>query len=283
MRILDRVAVAAAILATTAAAWAADAPIIPLDVTGPRPTAQLTVGTHAPVTVIFDTGAGGTVLLPEFAAKLSLPNNGPVGVGSPAGGAPRQGYLTTIASARLGDAPIANARAVVVDLGLPLEGISGIMSPNAFAGSLVRFELKRSRVVVVPKTPATVPTAQAFPYSASGHPLPSVTVDFAGIKLEAHIDTGNGRGLALPLELAKRLKLKTPLTPTKELRMVSSTHKAYTAEISGTVHIGPLTLTDPLATFVEGVPQANVGFSVLKDLTIVLDPAERRSWLLPAD
>lgn len=283
MRILDRFAVAAAMFATSASAWAADAPIVPLDVTGPRPTAQLTVGTHAPVTVIFDTGAGGTVLLPEFAAKLSLPNNGPVRVGSPAGGAPREGYLTTIASGRLGEAPIANAQAVVVDLGLPLEGISGVMSPNVFAGSLVRFELKRSRVLVVPKTPATVPTAQVFPYGAGGHPLPSVTIDIAGIKLEAHLDTGNGRGLALPFELTKRLKLKTPLTPVKEVRMVSSTHKAYTAEISGTVRIGPLTLTDPLATFVEGVPHANVGFSVLKDLTIVLDPAERRSWLLPAD
>lgn len=283
MRILDRLAIAAAVLATSATTWAADAPVILLDVTGPRPTAQLTVGTHPPVTVIFDTGAGGTVLLPEFAAKLSLPNDGPVKVGSPAGGVPRQGYLTTIASARLGDAPITNARAVVVDLGLPLEGISGVMSPNVFAGALVRFELKRSRVVVAPKTPATVPAAESLPYGAGGHPLPSVTIDIAGIKLEAHIDTGNGRGLALPFELTKQLKLKTPLMPVKDVRMASSTHKAYTAEISGTVRIGPLSLTDPLATFVEGVPNANVGFSVLKDLTIVLDPAERRSWLLPAD
>jgi hypothetical protein len=283
MRILDRLAVAAAVLATSASAWAADAPVIPLDVTGPRPTAQLAVSTHPPVTVIFDTGAGGTVLLPAFAAKLSLPNNGPVGVGSPAGGAPRQGYLTTIASGRLGDAPITNARAVVVDLGLPLEGISGVVSPNVFAGSLVRFELKRSRVIVMPKTPDALPTAQASPYGGGGHPLPSVTIDVAGITLEAHLDTGNGRGLALPFELTKQLKLKTPLTPVKEVRMVSSSHKAYTAEISGTVRIGPLTLTDPPAIFVEGVPQANVGFAVLKDLTIVLDPAERRSWLLPAD
>lgn len=281
MRVLNPFGFAlAAALAVASPAVASDAPIIPLDVTGPRPTAQLVIGAHAPATVIFDTGAAGSVLLPDYAAKVALPNEGEARVGSPAGGAPRIGYRTTIASARLGEAQFANARAVVVDLGLPLEGISGVISPYVFSGSLVRFELKRSRVVIAPKTPETIPTGESLSYGGR-HPLPSATIDVAGIKVEAHIDTGNGRGLALPLELAQQVKLKTPLTPTKELRMVSSAHKAFTAEISGTVTIGPLTLSDPAVVFVEGVPTANVGFSVLKELTIVLDPAERRGWLLP--
>lgn len=284
MRVLDRILVAAvaAALAVSPSARAGDGAIIPLDVGGPRPTAELVIGAHAPVTVIFDTGAAGSVLVPDYAAKVGVPNEGEARVGSPAGGAPRVGYRTTIASARLGEATFTNARAVVVDLGLPLEGISGVISPYVFSGSLVRFELKQSRVVIAPKTPETIPNGDALAYGGR-HPLPSVTIDVAGVKIEAHIDTGNGRGLALPLEFAKRLKLKTPLTPTKDLRMVSSAHKAFTAEISGTVQIGPLTLTDPAVVFVEGVPSANVGFSVLKELTIVLDPAEQRGWLLRAD
>lgn len=283
MRLIDRLLIVVTFSLSVACAAQAQDGVIPLDVTGPRPTAELVVGTQPPVRVIFDTGAGGTVLLPNYAAKLALPNQGSVGVGSPAGGAPRPGYLTTLPSARLGQASITNARAVVVDLGLPLEGISGVMSPNVFAGSLVRFELKKSRAVVVPKSPGTVPQGEALPYGGGGHPLPSAVIDVAGVKLEAHIDTGNGRGLALPLELAKRISLKTALVPGKEVRMVSSAHRSFTATIAGTVKIGPLTLTDPDATFVEGVPMANVGFSILKDLTIVLDPAERRTWLLPAE
>lgn len=282
MRALDRFTVSALAALTLTFAAAADAPIIPLDVAGPRPTAQLTVGAHPPVTVIFDTGAGGTVLLPEFAAKLDLPNEGPVQVGSPAGGTPRQGYRTTIPSARLGGAALTNARAVVVDLGLPLEGIAGVMSPNVFSGSLVRFELKQSRVVVAPKTPETTPAGDVYPYGG-GHALPAATIDVAGVKVEAHIDTGNGRGLALPFELSKQVKLKTPLAPAKDIRMVASAHKAYTATIAGTVRVGPLALTDPEVVFVEGVPMANVGFSVLKELTVVLDPKDRRTWLLRAD
>jgi hypothetical protein len=259
-------------------AVASDA-LVPLDVTGPRPTAQLVIGSHAPVTVIFDTGAAGSVLLPAYAASVGVPNEGPAQVGSPAGGAPRVGFRTTIASGRLGDAAFTNARAVVVDLGLPLEGISGVISPYVFSGSLVRFELKQSRVVIAPKNASTIPSGEVLAYGGR-HPLPSTTIDVAGVKVEAHLDTGNGRGLALPFEISKQVKLKTPLTPTRELRMVSSAHKAYTATIAGTVTIGPLTLTDPEVTFVEGVPSANVGFSVLKDLTLVLDPAERRAWLL---
>ena len=283
MRLIDRLLLVATLSVGLISTTRAEDGVIPLDVTGPRPTAEFVVGTHPPVNVIFDTGAGGTVLLPAYAAKLALPNQGSVGVGSPAGGAPRQGYLTTLPSARLGQALITNARAVVVDLGLPLEGISGVVSPNVFAGSLLRFELKKSRAVVVPKSPGTLPQADALPYGGGGHPLPSAMIDVAGVKVEAHIDTGNGRGLALPLELAKRLSLKTPLAPGKEVRMVSSTHRSFTATIAGAVKIGPLTLIDPDVTFVEGVPIANVGFSVLKDLTIVLDPAERRTWLLPSE
>jgi hypothetical protein len=84
----------------------------------------------------------------------------------------------------------------------------------------------------------------------------------------------------LPLEIADRIPLKAPLTPAKPARMAGGEHAAYTSRIDGVVRIGPITLVDPDVTFIEQFHYANVGFSLLKDLTIVLDPAEKRSWLL---
>jgi hypothetical protein len=53
--------------------------------------------------------------------------------------------------------------------------------------------------------------------------------------------------------------------------------------LNGEAHIGPLTLSDPEITFVGGTPSiGNVGFRVLKNLTLVLDPEKQQSWLLPA-
>ena len=92
-----------AFVALPAAAAASDK-LIPLDVAGPRPTAQLTIQEHPPVTVIFDTGAGGSVINADYAKTIGLPNEGEAAVGSPGGqkahcrlshdpavGAPRRG------------------------------------------------------------------------------------------------------------------------------------------------------------------------------------------------
>ena len=64
--------------------------------------------------------------------------------------------------------------------------------------------------------------------------------------------------------------------------MAGSEHAAFEAEISGDVSVGPVTLSNSKTLFVEGFPKPNVGFGTLKKLTIVLDPENRRSWVLDA-
>jgi hypothetical protein len=256
--------------------------VVPLDVSGPRPTAQLVIAEHPPVNVIFDTGAGGSVLNSELGRTHRLPNEGNIHIGSPGSLNQIPAYLTTLPKARLGTADITGQRAVVGDLGVPLPGISGVMSPNLFHGSLVRFELKRSRVVVVPKNAATTPAGTAYAYSGR-HPLPSADIDIAGVKMSAVLDTGSARGFSLPLEIADRFPLKAPMAPTKPAKMAGGERKAFLAQIDGTVRVGPIVLNDPPVTFIERFEHANVGFSILKDWTVVIDPAERQSWIVVSD
>ena len=272
-----------AIALMSASAHAADEQSIALDTSGPRLTAQLTIDEQPSVTVIFDTGAGGSVLTAELGKMHKLPNEGTVHIGSPGGQKRLQAYLTTLPKARLGEVDITGQRAVVGDLGVPLPGISGVMSPNLFRGSLVRFELKKARALVTAKSSATIPTAAPTPYHGDGHALPAIEIDIAGTKLNAHLDTGSGRGLSLPLEIAKQIKLKAPLLPAEPAKMVGGVRSAFLSRIDGTVRIGPLSLVDPEVTFIKGFVYVNVGFSILKDVTVVLDPAEQRSWLLPAE
>lgn len=170
---------------------------------------------------------------------------------------------------------------MVGDLGVPLEGISGVMSPNLFRGSLVRFELKAARIVVVPKAAAAIPAGAATAYHGD-HPLPSIEVDIAGVKMNAHLDAGSGRGLSLPLEMVQRFKLKGPLVAGKPVKMAGGERDAFDARIDGVVVIGPLRLIDPEVTFIARFTYANVGFSLLKELTVVLDPAEKRCWVMKA-
>jgi hypothetical protein len=256
--------------------------VIALDLTGPRPTAQLFVGSSAPVTVIFDTGAAANIIGTQLAKSLDLPNRGAVAVGSPGATAPLTGYMTAIPSARLGDALINNIAAVVLDLPMPLPGIAGVISPNSFSGRLVRFEFASGRALVVDKTTSKWTHGHGEPYGGEiGHALPAAEIDVAGTKLIAHLDSGSRFALCLPLELSKHIPLRGNLLAMEPIRMTGAIHAAFGARIAGTVHIGPLTLIDPDVVFEEGVPIANVGIKLLRDMIVVLDPEEKLSWMLP--
>ena len=254
---------------------------IPLNLSGKRPTAVLRIEGHGALDVIFDTGAGANLFNRPTAEALGLQDLGSINVGSPGSSAPITGFRTRLGSAKLGDADIADAAAVVVDLPASMADVSGVISPNTFSGRLVRFEFAASRAMVVDKTPQSIPTTQAYSYGGEmGHALPTVEIEIADLRLTAHVDSGSQFGLNLPLDLAKNLPLTAPPVATQPVHMVNADHAAYTATIRGTVRIGPLTLSNLDVLFVEGQPMPNVGFRILKQLTVVLDPAERRDWVL---
>jgi len=257
--------------------------VIPLEF-GPRPMTTVTFGDHAPVKLVFDTGAMGTSLDTSLARSYGLPEQGVVRVGSPGGKTPHEGFITTFPSLTVGDATLQNVRAVAVD-SLHKQGEVGVLSPSSFAGSLVAFEFARSRAVVLPKTADTLPKGEATPYQGPtpGHGLPSLAVSIDGQTMTALLDSGAGYGLTLPLALAKTLRLKKPLTPREAIPMMGGTLAAYTGQLDGTFTVGPVTVKDPEILVLDGLPVVTVGIQILRGLTIVLDPEEQRSWVLPAN
>lgn len=258
---------------------------IPLDLSGPRPTAELRIGDAAPVRAIFDTGAAGSVLKLAYAQRIGVPNQGPAAASAP-GGTPIHGYRTTI-DGRLGDAPFVHAMAVALEIPLPLEGVDAIISPSVFAGRLVRFDFARNVAQVLAKTAANMPPGTGTPYfedARGGHhitSIPAVELTLPGqAPIVALADTGASRGLVLPLRIAASLPLATPLASADPVRMVGVTFAAQTARLGGAVRVGAIEFRDLEVTFVDGETPANVGFSMLQRTVLVLDPGEHRSWLL---
>lgn len=260
---------------------------IPLDLSGPRLTAQLRIAASEPVTAIFDTGAAGSVLKLSYATRIGAPNQGPAAAVAP-GGTPINGYRTTI-EGRLGNARFGRAMAVALDIPLPLEGIDAIISPSVFSGRLVRFDFPRSVAEILPKTAAAIPVGPGTSYHGDNHGghmvrrIPAVELVLPGQPaLMAIADTGASRGLLLPLRMAASLPLASPLAPAPPVRMVGIAFEAQTARLRGVARIGALELREPEITFVDGETPANVGFSILRQAVLVLDPEAHRSWLLPA-
>lgn len=280
---------AAAALAALLAAAAAPAPrateIIPLDLSGPRPTAMLAVGGAAPVPVVFDTGASGNLLEADYARALGLPNQGRANVGTPAGQAPGEAFRTTIREARLGGAALRDVRASVLALPrMRATAIRGVFGPGTFSGRLVHLDLGRGEIRITDRTPATIPAAAAYPYSGAGElALPGVPVEIGGRSFDAVIDTGNPTALLLPTALAEQVPLDGPLTPGPPGGLIDGAPRnTFLGRIRGVVRIGPLSFENPQVRFMDGIRRVNVGMAALRGVTIVLDPAERRSWLLPA-
>ena len=260
---------------------------IPLDLSGPRLTAQLRIGEFEPVTAIFDTGAAGSVLKLAYATRIGAPNQGQAAAVAP-GGTPIPGHRTTI-EGRLGNARFGRAMAVALDIPLPLEGIDAIISPAVFSGRLVRFDFPRSVAEIIPKSVVAIPPGPAIPYHndrGGGHMvrrIPAVELVLPGQQpLMAIADSGASRGLLLPLRMAASLPLATPLSPAPPVRMMGITFDAQTARLGAAARIGAIEFRDLEVTFVDGETPANVGFSILRQVVLVLDPEAHRSWLLPA-
>lgn len=265
-----------AIAAAPPLAHAAEPLILPLDLTGPRPTVRISLQGQAPETWVFDTGAGGSVINIERARALGLAEQGEVQVGSPAGGDPIRGFRTTITGARIGEVELPEFRAAAIP---SMHGAdhSGVLSPNAFSGRLVTFDFARSQVRIEDR--AAGPTSEPTPYSGR-MPLPAIAVTVAGQSYEAHLDTGAPHAISFPYAMAQSLPLAAPPEQVGVARFVDGEHARYRAQIVGAVQVGPLTLTHPEVSMIDGLPSVNVGTRVLRQMVVTLDPERRVSWAI---
>ncbi|HYD14004.1 MAG TPA: retropepsin-like aspartic protease [Allosphingosinicella sp.] len=277
----------AAAASTAAAFLQAPAPgaveTVPLDLTGPRPIAMLQIGSGAPVRVIFDTGASGNVLDADFARAAGLPDDGPARVGTPAGGEPMIGFRTHL-DGRLGNAVLGGVRAVALPMGAMQQlNVRGVFGPSTFSGRLVFLDLARGEIRVAPKTPATIPSGQAHPYSEMGpRSLPGIEVEIGGRSHHAHLDTGQPGMLMMPMTMSTDMPLDGALTDGPPARLADGVPRVVKiGRIRGTVRVGTLVLENPEVRFMEGLNRVNVGMLALRGSTIVFDPAERRTWLIP--
>ena len=280
----------AAALAALAPAATAQSPaprsVVPLDLSGPRPIAMLSVGSNPPARVIFDTGASGNVIDLDYARSVALPDEGPAAVHTPAGGPSMQGFRTTIANGRLGDVPLSNARAIALPSPAMRQlQVQGIFGPGTFSGRLVHLDLARSEIRITDKTPDSIPAGPSSPYSDGGDRrpgLPGIAVDIAGRSFDAHIDTGHPGVLMMPLAMANQVPLDGELRQApRPARFADGVPRnLFEGRIRGTVRIGPVTLENPEVRFMDGLQRVNVGMQALRGLTLVLDPSERRSWLI---
>lgn len=252
----------------------------PLDMTGPRPRVQLSIPGADTEMWVFDTGAGESIVDIERARRWRMAEEAPIQVGSPAGGEPVRGFLTTVSGASISASPVPTFRVAAIQMMIANGDHAGVLSPNIFRGRLVAFDFAHGEVRVTDRTHA--PADAGRPYTVE-HPLPAIEVRVGEQSFEAHIDSGAPHVISFPYAIAPSLPLMAPPELAGTARFVDGERPRYRAQLQGELHIGPLTLNNPTIGFVDGLPFVNVGVTALRRMIVTLDPERRVSWAALSD
>jgi len=256
--------------------------IVPMDSFGGRPVVSLTLDGKGPFRFVLDSGAGGSVVSRTLTDSLGLAAEGEVRVGSP-GGATNPGALVKIGRVEMGGAALVGVTMVATDLSrvftLPEHPV-GVLSAMSFSGHLVTFDYPAKQIVIKPGALPAANGTDIFAYQAAQH-IPTLSIDVAGMKVDAHVDSGSGRGLMLPGSLAAKLPLGGPLEELAKAKTVDGEWPIRRAPLDGQVRIGRFTLDKPQVDFMEGAPIGNIGYEILKDYRLTVDRKNLRFRLEP--
>lgn len=269
--ILAGLAAAAATPAFAQQADACTAPV-PIDLSGPRPVVTLTTRTGVEAQAIFDTGAMGTIVETRHAERLGLRREGPL---APPFAGHGEGYQSSFVGMRLGSLPLPDGPVSVLATMLP--EFVAVLSPQTFAGRLVRLDLAAATLALCPGALADR-LGEATPYVSGPFALPAIPIAVGGQAIAAHIDTGSPMELAFPMRFAETLPLAGPLEPAGRARSHMGEHPVFRARIAGTMRVGPLALENAEVRFTDVIPMPNVGGALLRRMVITIDAAGRRSW-----
>lgn len=260
--------------------------IIPMDYSGGRPEIVFSVPGHAPAKAVFDTGAAGHAFEIDYAEEINLPQLGAAQARSGSGEATIQVFMTSVDEMTIDGITLTNVPGVILDIPLPPEheDTVAIFGAGLFSGSYIEMIVADETLVVRKKTPGYSPQGEEMPYSGEGpNALPGIQVDIAGDPYVARMDTGSPHGLILPLDLSDKVPLIGEIETAGEAMVLTGSRKMYAGKIDGLVNVGPIALHDPEVLFLEALRNVNVGSKLLRDLVVIMDPEEQKSWITPAN
>jgi hypothetical protein len=249
--------------------------IVPLYVSTTRPRAMLTIGDGPPAPVVFDTGTDQNILDTNYAKRLGLKVVGNAQIIDGATGNSAQVPVAAVPQARLSTVSVDVDTAQLIDHRVPDE--VGVFGPNSFKNRYVIIEAGLNRVRLVPKSSGYAPPGRGTPYRGG---LPSFAIRVNGLPLQATLDSGSDSALILGGGLVGKVKLKSAPRVVGSSQSALGSVDVLGGEIDGVMQVGDLRVENPETTFEGTGNGANVGFPVLRKLTIVLDPARKLTWVL---
>jgi hypothetical protein len=257
---------------------------VPMDLFAGRPVVSVRINGKGPFSFILDTGAAGSVVSPDLARELGLPDKGQTLAGRPGAAAPVQATVTRIDRLDLGEAQVSGLFAVELELSSLLKGSQaprGVLSAASFPGLLVTFDYPARRVAL--RRGELAPAdGQSILGWEGGDRVPSVFLTFSDLKLKVDLDSGSSSGISLPRQYANVLRLTGKPVAASQERTVDGAREVTVATFDGAARLGRFTIDNPQIRFVDGIPFGNIGSAILQRFAMTLDSKNRRIQFEPA-
>ncbi|MET4683230.1 retropepsin-like aspartic protease [Brevundimonas faecalis] len=242
-----------------------------------RVLVMMQIGDGELVPMVFDTGSDGHSVDQLLVARHNLPRVGDVIEVDGTTGKERLLPLVAINNVSLGGLKVGSIEASALDY--DRTDAMGIITPEMFTHSLVYLELGKNRVRLLPRETTPLPEAPPVPYVRD-----IATIDIQmpdGTTLPAHFDSGYNASLSLPISMMDKVSLVEPARVVGRFKSINTEGEVYGGQIRGNIRIGPVVLESPEVTFLGEL--ANIGLPVIRQVTLVIDPANKRSWTLASN
>ncbi len=118
-------------------------------------------------------------------------------------------------------------------------------------------------------------------YATHGE-LPIITLTVCGEEVETHIDSGSPAGFMLPASLLERTPSSEPVVIGRG-RMVGSEFDVLAAKLEGSIELAGHVFENPDVRSTDVIPNANIGYEILKDFRVSIDQRNARIRFAPPE
>lgn len=248
---------------------------IPFELAGTRtiPVVQAKVNGKGPFSFLFDTGAGGIVLDEGFVKSLGLELGAEQPIGDPSSAKPIVAHEVAVDSIEVGEASYRGITAVAMDRKRfdPGQDLKGVLGLPLFGEHLFTLDYPAKELVLEKgEIGASKDGAFVLAYDNEG-PLPRIELRLDDKTILAHVDSGSPSGWGFPKSFLEGAKWKEDPKVVGRGRTVNNEFEVWSGKLAGTLRLGTMEIAEPVVSFNDQFPFANVGYRALKDYAITFD------------
>ena len=245
----------------------------------PIPVIEAMVNGKGPFKFYYDTGASVCVLHSGFVEEMGIASLGKTEVGDHTANARIPADRVELATVELNGIRFENVPALAFDRSrLGGDEIRGVLGLPLFHEHLLTIDYHKQQMEISRASLAEEGLG-ILPYG--GEMLPEMMITVNGEEISCHIDSGSPTGLMLPTSFVDQLPHKNEPQKIGEARTVNSVLEIWSVQLDATANIAGNKLLDPSVVYNEMVPNALIGYQILKDMVLSIDQRSKRVRLLP--